>query len=263
MTHVYEVSAPNGEILGLVRAASAGQALAAYQRVVRRALHGPGPARVLRRAVPTRLRRALAGTHRAAVGQGGEPDDPQLRRRRAGGGVPGRAADVACAAGGDRRGLRCARGRARPTPITVRRRSPDRPDPAAVRSGAQRAAPGPMAAGGTPGWHVQRAYACGGVLPRRALRPSLSSPPRLHQSSGDDRDRGADGSLRRLHRGRRRLLPGRCGPGLRAGRRVRARARPRCSRRSPACCTAGRAGSRWTARPWPTAAVGRSIARCR
>jgi hypothetical protein len=27
MTHVYEVSAPNGEILGLVRAASAGQAL--------------------------------------------------------------------------------------------------------------------------------------------------------------------------------------------------------------------------------------------
>ena len=83
-THDYEVSAPDGEVLGLVRAPSAGRALRRIKRAVWRALHGAGSAGVLCRAAPARLRRAMAGPKRAAVRESAEPDDPELRPRGAG-----------------------------------------------------------------------------------------------------------------------------------------------------------------------------------
>jgi hypothetical protein len=72
-----------GSGAGVVRGAGA----AADQRAVRRAVHGAGPAGVLRRRAPARLRWQVAGPDRAVVGEGVEPDDPKLRGRRADGGV--------------------------------------------------------------------------------------------------------------------------------------------------------------------------------
>jgi hypothetical protein len=60
-----------------------GTGAAAGQRAVRGALHRAGSAGVLRRATPARLRRAMAGPERAAIGEAGNPADPELRSGRA------------------------------------------------------------------------------------------------------------------------------------------------------------------------------------
>ena len=78
-TNVYEVSASGWRDSGVGAGVVCGAGAAAGQRAVRGALHRAGSAGVLRRAAPARLRRAMAGPERAAIREGGDPADPELR----------------------------------------------------------------------------------------------------------------------------------------------------------------------------------------